>query len=183
MSVPRLAAALAVAALLALAGCASNLQGVPDPIHPPKSLYATFAVHVDANVTVGVPLPHLDRCLAPEAWAAGTATARDAKWHLQAVDRGTVLWVEAAGPGSVQLRIGLEDHPPCQTFRYDPWSVEPDPADGTLEVQGAAGAAGLKVEVLEWVGACGDASSYAGAVGGMGWQVLRAQGDPRTLCA
>ncbi len=141
-----------------------------------------LAVHLlvttDGAGRIGVPFPHLDRCLSAEDW--GGAWDRQAPTTLVTSDRGDVVQLVAAASSSSERVLNLTK-PTCQTFRYDPWSIEPDPKDGTLEVQ-ADRAIGITVTVrTSDGGGCWTATLYSGATAA-GWTTLTSKDGPRTSC-
>ncbi|MEA3191105.1 MAG: hypothetical protein QOD77_1687 [Thermoplasmata archaeon] len=193
----RLLAMLAVAALL-LAGCSgdgpssSTAPGTGRGTATGTSTATSsdddgaegiFLVTVDGPLDVGVPLPHLDRCMAPQDWAAGAATAVNATWRLLTVNRGTLLQVTATGPAIVHLKADLSGKPKCQTLRYDPWSIDPDPADGTVEVQAGQGSAHMAVVVHVVDGRCTTVTAYNGTVATPGWHTLASGTGTASHCA
>ncbi|HUR61823.1 MAG TPA: hypothetical protein VM286_05600 [Candidatus Thermoplasmatota archaeon] len=178
----RAACVLLVASLLA-SGCLYSAPGRNDPQPCPPDTYRlgpgacgqyhTYALEVfgfgEGDYSVGVPLPHGSWCLQPEQWVL-RGDADNAVAELRQADRGTVMWITAHGSSHIGWRINVTDVPACQPIRHDPWSIEPDPADGRVEVQ-AEGAARITVAVSEPDGACAPVTHYAGNVTA-GWTPL-----------
>lgn len=142
------AASLAALLVVALAGCSEGDDGPgPDAPKPSSSpppegdngvLYVEF--QSDGPATLEVPFPSLDSCLTPQAWMAGHISATNATAHLRnATDGRTGHVVAISGQGHVTWSAQVELGSRCQPFRYDPWSVDPDPADGVLDVRLASG--------------------------------------------
>jgi hypothetical protein len=169
-------AALALASLLLLAGCFGGSNGgtsgdtsstdpTPEPEDDNGVLYVTF--EADAPSTLEVPFPTLDSCRSPQDWMAGDVTAANATAELRdAGDGRTGKIVAITGQGRVSWSSQIELGPPCQTFRYDPWSIDPDADDGAVEVRLASGsiphASVLVRSVRE---TCGNATLYDGVPG------------------
>lgn len=191
----RAALALPLLVAIALAGCsgdthrppASTSQAPSGTVEPePDSAVLQVAFHANATVTLEIPFPHLDSCLQPEHWMNGTARTEGAVPELRdasAGRTGRVLSLAAPGAGDVQWmsELALADHAPCQPIRYDPWSTEPDPQDGTVDVHadGAEGVvSGLTVLVRAVRGGCGNATLYEGAPTAGGWGALSGRTIP-----
>jgi hypothetical protein len=66
--------------------------------------------------------------------------------------------------------VNVTDRASCQTFRYDPWSTDPDPTNETVDVQ-AEGTARITIAVSEPQGACTPVTQYVGNVTA-GWTAL-----------
>lgn len=147
-----------------------------------RRLHLEVVVADRAPRQVGVPFPHGAWCLQPDQWSQqapahnATAGLRDAG----AGRSGTVLWVASSGQGSVQWSVDVTNRSTCATFRYDPWSIDPDPADGTLDVQ-ADGASPVIVYVGDEHGPCTTYTQYNGTTAA-GWSTL-AEGWNGTACA
>jgi hypothetical protein len=108
-------------------------------------------------------------------------TSAETTMRNATLDRGELLAVHATRQTHAELVLNLTGHPICQTFRYDPWSTEPDPKDGTLDVH-ADHAVGLTVTVRTSDGnGCWTTTTYRGTTAN-GWATLQADDDPRTLC-
>jgi hypothetical protein len=70
---------------------------------------------------------------------------------------------------SVQIELG----PECQTFRYDPWSIDPDADNGTVEVRVTEGEVSLVTVLVRRVrDGTGEAVLYEGTPSGDGWTAL-----------
>jgi hypothetical protein len=121
-----------------------------------------------AESEVGVPLPTAGGCLRPSQWTLHAEQAHNATAEVRTADRGEVLWVRSAGYGSFRasLRPGAE---PCAPGE-DRWSVEPDPAEGVLEVLAAAPAR-IHVYVHDWDGYCSDTVTFVGEAAA-GWSPI-----------
>jgi hypothetical protein len=192
----RAALALPLLLAVALAGCsvdthrppASTSQGpIPSAEPEPDGAVLQVAFRANATVTVEVPFPHMDSCLQPEHWMNGTTRADGAVPELREASgerSGRVLALAAPGAGDVQWQaeVPLAEHPPCQTLRYDPWSTEPDPQDGTVDVRADGDASGITV-LVRWVrGGCGNATLYEGAATADGWSALPGRTIPAGGC-
>jgi hypothetical protein len=174
---------VAFAALVVAAGCMDTHRPPADtsssaaPVPEPDS--AVFEVDVDAQgaTTLQVPLPHLDMCLQPAEWMAGRVSARNATAALQHVDRGQVVAVTGAGTASWSVQLNTTGRPTCQTFRYDPWSTDPDPNGTAVDVRGQGAIAHASV-LVRWVrSGCGQATLYDGTPAAGNWTAL----DGRTI--
>lgn len=127
----------------------------------------------------GVPFPHGSWCLQPSDWSSRGA-GRNATAEVRSVDRGQVLWVASTGQGSVEWWVDVTNRSTCETFRYDPWSIEPNPADGTVDVQ-ADSAARLQVYLDDEHGPCTLVTQYNGTTMS-GWATLH-ESFNGTACA
>lgn len=218
-----LRAAALVAGLL-LAGCLG--AGEPDPPIPgdPSTVSAStttgpgepgaccitsewvrFRIDIASPgpFAIAVPFPHLDWCLGPDAWLVGTRTldgVGNAEWRE--IDRGDVLWVDGdGGPAAFhELTLNVTMRGRCQTLRYDPWSIEPDLANGTAEAFGASQRgriltgygnatttedtpttpATVQVTVEHQTATCVRTSRFEGTVGNDAWAVL--SGTNKGVC-
>jgi hypothetical protein len=138
-----------------------------------------LVVDVSGAGGVGVPFPHGAWCLQPSEWnltISGGASA-----ELRQVDRGTVLWVDNVGQGAVQASIDVKGRATCQTLRYDPWSIEPDPAEDTVDVTSDVIGLDVEVQVQDVDGSCFNATVYRGDTRD-GWATLQGQ-TTGTACA
>lgn len=175
-------------------GCTN---GANDPVGcscPPDTYpggYGCLAVHQirlfingegNGSYAVGVPFPHGSWCLQPEDWKLDSSTI-NATLEVREVDRGTVLWLTGHDQSYGSAHIVVEGRATCQTlgFRYDPWSIEPDPADETVEVQVEGSASRIEVTVADAEGACSNATAYAAPVAA-GWSVLAQTFTGRLSC-
>ncbi len=99
--------------------------------------FARLRIESSGRGVVAAPFPHLDRCLNTEDWRSAVATTSNATVEIRTVDfearTGDLVWGAFDNAGFVELRLDLTK-PACQTFRYDPWSIEPDPSEGNLTV-------------------------------------------------
>jgi hypothetical protein len=123
----------------------------------------------EGSYSVGVPFPHGDWCLQPDQWVLQDG-AENAVGELRHVERGDVAWITAQGSSHIAWRVNVTGRATCQTFRYDPWSTDPDPSNETVEVK-AEGSARITVAVSEPNGACTPVTQYAGNVTA-GWTML-----------
>jgi hypothetical protein len=193
---PPTAAPLLLALAVALAGCSMDTGrpdgptgtgdgGQPTVTAEPEPDGAVFQVAFRAGgeAALEVPFPHLDACLQPEHWMNGTAGVQGAVPELRDAGEGRtgrVLVLRAQGAGEVQWQsqVPLADHPRCETLRYDPWSVDPDPEGESVEVRASGDVAELTV-LARWVrGGCGNATLYEGAPSGGGWSALAGRTIP-----
>ena len=185
---------LAAGVLIAvvLAGCSSE-SGRPDgdgvggdggngggstvePTAEPESDSGVLDVTIqsDGAATIEVPFPTLDSCRTPEHWMAGGASADGVVPELREATgerAGQVLALstrDERAEWSVQIELG----PACQTLRYDPWSIDPDAENGTVEVRLTAGEVSLVTVLVRRVrDGSGEAVLYEG-VPGEGWTAL-----------
>lgn len=136
--------------------------------------------HATGAATLQVPFPHLDSCLQPGDWMSGNQTAHNATAALRTVDRGQVVEVTGLGDASWSVQISTAGRPTCETFRYDPWSIDPDVNGTQVEVQATRGAIPHATVLVRWIrSACGQATLYEGAPGPGAWTAL----DGRTIPA
>jgi hypothetical protein len=141
------------------------------------------AFHANASAALEVPFPHLDSCLQPEHWMNGTLKAEGAVPEMRDAtpDRtGRVLALSAPGAGDVQWQsqLSLGGHPQCQTFRYDPWSTEPDPQGEAVDVRASGDVSRLSI-LVRWVrGGCGNATLYEGVAAPGAWSTLAGRTIP-----
>lgn len=128
------------------------------------------------ETTLEVPFPTLDSCRAPQHWMEGEPSVDGARHDLRNVtgDRdGTVLVLTSVGSGQVSWMVQIPLGPACQTFRYDPWSVDPDPDGETVDVRVPEGAASsVSVLVRRVRDGSGEATLYEGNVTAGGWTPL-----------
>lgn len=151
-----------------------------DPDGDSAVLYVAFCSRGPA--TLEVPFPHLDSCLAPEDWMAGDVAVAGNATVREAGDgrSGRVLALSGEGQASWTSQVALG--PACATLRHDPWSVDPDPADGTVEVRAAAGDVTAPSVLVRWVrGGCGNATLHEGEAGS-GWSALTGRTAPIGPC-
>jgi len=180
-----------VLALVALAGCGQTYRPAATPSDtssqatvPPEADNAVLEVDVSAagTTTVEVPLPHLDTCLQPAEWLAGHGTARNATAALRSIDRGQVVAVTTTAGGSWSVQINTTGRPTCETFRYDPWSIDPDVNETQVEVRATQGEVAHASVLVRWVrGGCGQATMYDGTPAA-GWTTLDGRTIPAGSC-
>ncbi len=144
-------------------GCAGSMPG-----HCAMGHALQLFISVRAGGEVGVPLPHGSWCLPPQDWAV--TQSFNATATLRTVDRGQVFWVVAERNGSLTVAINLEGRSACQTFRYDPWSVDPDPQGDAMPIN-ATVATQVSIQVQEVSGYCYSSDPYTGTAG-PGWTEL-----------
>lgn len=132
------------------------------------------SITVQGAAVVEAPFPHLDRCLSPDDWRPGL----DPNLTLVQGERGWVLHLANA---SGQASIDYTAKPKCETFRFDPWSIDPDPTNATLDVWASA-AAHVDVQTMYALadGWCWTTQHDVGDVG-PGWTALA--GTTQTVCA
>lgn len=165
------------------AGERSTTRGPSAPMSPEDDngvFYVAFCS--EGPATLEVPFPHLDACMAPQDWmagdlsVAGNATVRDAGDGRA----GQVLALSGEGQVSFTSQVALKE--PCATLRHDPWSVDPDPADGTVEVRAAAGEVDSPSVLVRWMReGCGNATLHEGEAGA-GWSALAGRSVPVAAC-
>lgn len=145
-----------------------------------------IVIESDGAAVVEVPFPTLDSCRSPDDWMAGGANVEGAVPELRDAtgDRtGKVLALstrDARAEWSVQIPLGDA----CQTLRYDPWSIDPDAENGTVEVHVTEGQVSLVTVLVRRVrDNSGEAVMYEGTPSGNGWTALAEKttvpiGDP-----
>jgi hypothetical protein len=185
--------ALALLAVLPflLAGCASDDAGAPTPTSStppppePEGDNAVFLVMFDSEgpATVEVPFPTMDSCRAPPHWMEGNVTSQGATVALgNASDGRSGLVLQVSGSGNVSWSSQVEAGPQCMTFRYDPWSVDPDPEGESVDVRATQGSpADVSVLVRLVRQGCANATLYEGPVAAS-WSALTGRTLP-TSCA
>lgn len=177
----RLALWLAVL-FLAASGCFSEPAARNDPpvaVPCPPSCAGNHTLSLVVELvamgthSVGTPFPHGAWCLQPQEWsvAATSPRTRAATAELRSTENATLLWVTSGGNGRFHASIDLANRSECQTFRYDPWSIEPDPADGMLDIL-ADGAYEVYVGVEHRRGSCTDFETFHGQAQ-QGWNAIR----------
>jgi hypothetical protein len=143
-------------------------------------LQVTFESSAPAEVQV--PFPHLDMCLQPTDWMSAPATASNSTARvLDASDgrTGQVLAVRGTGRVSWAVQLNTTGHSTCQTFRADPWSIDPDPQDTTVDVRVAEGTVSAASLLVRWVrDGCGDATLYDGTPPSGSWSRLEGRTVP-----
>ncbi|HJQ94023.1 MAG TPA: hypothetical protein VJ874_07060 [Candidatus Thermoplasmatota archaeon] len=147
----------------------------PPPEPESDSGVLDITIESDGTATLEVPFPTLDSCRSPEDWMAGGASVEGAVPELRDAtgDRsGRVLALSTRSERaewSVQIPLG----PPCATFRHDPWSIDPDAENGTVEVQVTEGSVSMVTVLVRRVrDGSGEAVFYEGAPSGSGWTAL-----------
>lgn len=133
-----------------------------------------FDIHLAGTDTyeVGVPFPHGAWCLTGDDWLEGMQETKSLEeYSVRDVERGKVLWLQGRGEDSrFVARVDVTNRTECQTLRYDPWSVDPDAAEGTMEATSEA-LVNFTVYVRTARGGCVDLRQYMAEVSG-GWQTL-----------
>ena len=134
-----------------------------------------ITIESDGAAVLEVPFPTLDSCRSPEHWMEGGASVDGAVPELRDAggDRtGRVLALSTRSERaewSVQIPLGDA----CQTLRYDPWSIDPDADNGTVEVRVAEGSVSLVTVLVRRVrDGSGEAVMYEGTPSGDGWTAL-----------
>lgn len=144
----------------------------PEPEHDNGVLDVALAS--DGNAVVEVPFPTLDSCRSPQDWMAGNASVEGAVPELRDVTgerSGKVLALTTMGTRSewsAQIPLG----PACNTLRYDPWSIDPDADNGTVEVR-VEGQVTFLTVLVRWVrDGAGEYVLYEGQPSAGGWTAL-----------
>jgi hypothetical protein len=134
-----------------------------------------ITIESDGAAVVEVPFPTLDSCRSPQAWMEGGASVEGAVPELRdpTGDRtGKVLALTTMAERaewSVQIELG----PVCNTLRYDPWSIDPDADNGTVEVHVTQGEVSLVTVLVRRVrDGSGEAVMYEGTPAGDDWTFL-----------
>lgn len=123
------------------------------------------------STEVGVPFPHGAWCLTGDDWLEGMQETRSLEeFSVRGVDRGQVLWLQGRDDSRFVSRVDVTNRTPCETLRYDPWSIDPDPAEATVEVT-SQDAVSFTIYVRTARGGCVDLRQYAGDADG-GWTTL-----------
>ncbi|MFA5944258.1 MAG: hypothetical protein WC876_07325 [Candidatus Thermoplasmatota archaeon] len=166
-----------------LAGCTfdthrpTTVTPTPEPTPEPEGDSGVMDVTIesDGSAVVEIPFSHLDSCRSAEDWMAGQASVEGAVPDLRnatgnRTGRVLVLATRAErAEWSVQIPLG----PACQTFRYDPWSIDPDRDDGTVEVRVTQGDVSLvTVLVRRFRDGAGEATLYEGQPTDNAWTAL-----------
>jgi hypothetical protein len=185
--------AVVILAAVAFAGCSYDThrpdgedgQGGDDgPTAEPEGDSGVLQVLFEATgpTTLEVPFPTLDSCRSPEDWLAGEPTVQGARQELRNAsgDRtGRVLALTAVGSGSVSWMVQIPLGPACQTLRYDPWSIDPDPEADTVEVRATEGQAStVSVLVRRVRDGIGEATNYEGNATTGTWTALQGRTVP-----
>lgn len=162
------------------AQCTSGVDGCPCPedtrqgadgCDPVDSILFDIQVTGEGTYEVGVPYPHGAWCLTSDDWLEGMQETKNLEEHsARDVERGKVLWLQGRDDARFVSRIDLSNRTECQTLRYDPWSIDPDPAEGSLEAT-SEDAVTFTIYLRTARGACVDLRQYGGAASG-GWSTL-----------
>jgi hypothetical protein len=175
---------LALLGSLSFAGCYDTHRpdddGLDDdgPTPEPEGDTGVLQVLFDSagQTTLEVPFPTLDSCRTPEDWLAGEPTVQGARQELRNATgerTGRVLALTAMAPGTVSWMVQIPLGPACQTLRFDPWSVEPDPEAETVEVRATDGdATHVSVLVRRVRDGSGEATNHQGNATAGGWTAL-----------
>jgi hypothetical protein len=178
---------------LALAGCSIDTHrpdpttsSGPEPATPSEpegdSGVLDIVFESGATATVQVPFPTLDSCRSPEDWMGGEPTLQNTRPELLQVDgdrSGRVLSLASQEPGRAEFSVQIELGPACQTFRYDPWTIDPDRDDGSVEVRVTQGeVSSLTVLVRRVRDGAGEAALYEGNPTGTDWTALEGRSVP-----
>ena len=154
---------------------AAGAECVPVP-------FAHMLVTADAPLVVGVPFMHGELCLDAATWMAGRIELRNATLRSGEVRHGgvggTLLLVNFTAPGEVSLWLNTSARPRCDTFRYDPWSIDPEPEEGTVTVDLKSGTGKLLVRTATAAKGerCAEVVDHAGVLSSPGWQAVH-EGD------
>jgi hypothetical protein len=153
-------------------GGGSTVEPTPGPESDSGVLDVT--IQSDGAATLEVPFPSLDSCRTPEHWMAGGASVDGAVPELREATGGRTGQVLALGTRSerAEWSVQIELGPACQPLRYDPWSIDPDAENGTVEVRVTAGEVSMVTVLVRRVrDGSGEAVLYEGAPG-EGWTAL-----------
>jgi hypothetical protein len=148
------------------------------PTPEPESDTGVLQVLFQATgpTTLEVPFPTLDSCRGPQDWMAGQPSVDGARHDLGNItgDRtGSVLVLTAVASGPVSWMVQIPLGPACQTLRYDPWSIDPDPEGETVDVRVTEGeASSVSVLVRRVRDGSGEATMYEGNVTAGTWTPL-----------
>lgn len=134
-----------------------------------------ITIESDGAAVVEVPFPTLDSCRSPEDWMRGGASVDGAVPELREPtgDRSGKVLALSTMAGRAEWSVQIELGPACQTFRYDPWSIDPDTDNGTVEVHVTHGQVSLVTVLVRRVrDGQGEAVMYEGTPSGDGWSAL-----------
>lgn len=190
--------ALAIAVLLLLAGCAapsststhhdetSHGHGrcTSDTGCEPREDAFTLRldVHVVGPFVLDVPTSTGSWCLQTQAWKDALQSETNARVDVMDADMGRtgqVLRITGSDNSLVVAKIPTATLARCETFRYDPWSIDPDVTDG-IEMK-AEGNPHVVLVLSDGHGDCWTSTEYQGSVG-PDWTRLAAK-DSGTVCA
>ena len=179
-------------ATLALAGCAGDDAPAPTttttttslPPPEPEADNAVFLVMFDSEgpATVEVPFPTIDSCRAPPHWMEGNVSAQGATVALgNASDGRNGFVLQVSGSGRVSWSSQITPGDRCLPFRYDPWTIDPDPEGETVDVRATQGTpTNVSVLVRLVRDTCGNATLYEGPLSSS-WSPLTGRSLP-TSC-
>jgi hypothetical protein len=129
--------------------CTAGVDGCPCPedarageggCESLDSILFDIQMSGSGSYEVGVPFPHGAWCLTGDDWLEGMQETKALEeFTVRDVDRGKVLWLKGRDTSKYTARIELNNRTECNTLRADPWSVDPDPAEDTLDVQSQQG--------------------------------------------
>lgn len=169
---------------LAFAGCTvethrpdGTATPTPEPTSGPEGDSGVLDVTVESDgaATLEVPFPNLDSCRSPEDWMGAEPSVTGAVPDLRDATgnrSGRVLVLQTRAERaewSVQIPLG----PACQTFRHDPWSIDPDLDDGRVEVHVTAGDVSLVTVLVRRVrDGAGEATLFEGEPAVGAWTAL-----------
>lgn len=136
-------------------------------------------VEGDAGITIAVPLPHGSQCLSPDDWEGAQVATHNADVTWRHVDddgsgnQGHTMWVVLDEGGDAQAVLNTTAKPTCNTFRYDPWSLDPDPPGDNLTVLLASGSGRVAVHYTEHSGdGCATGTRATTTFTQTGWTTL-----------
>lgn len=115
--------------------CPLDMRQVGDRCEAYDSILLDIQMTGTGAYAVGVPYPHGLWCLTGDDWLEGMQETQKLDSHsVRDVDRGKVLWLEGHDASKFTASIDVSNRSECQTLREDPWSIDPDPAEDTVEV-------------------------------------------------
>ena len=163
-----------------VADCTPGVDGCPCPpdtrqgtagCEDVDSLLFDIQASGQGAFEVGVPFPHGAWCLTGDDWLEGMQETKSLEeYTVRDVERGKVLWLKGHDDSRFVSRVDLSNRTECQTLRYDPWSIDPDPADDKIEVSSEQ-AVTFTIYMRTARSACVDLRQYAGEASG-GWTTL-----------
>jgi hypothetical protein len=115
--------------------CPLDMRQVGDRCEYVDSILLDVQMTGTGFYAVGVPYPHGLWCLTGDDWLDGMQETQKLDSHsVRDVDRGKILWLEGRDTSRFTATVEVGNRTECQTLRYDPWSIDPDPAEDTIEV-------------------------------------------------
>lgn len=164
--------------------CPAGDEGIRQGCREPDSVVFDVRFESDSPAKLSVPFPHLDSCVTPQEWMAGNVTQEADGAELEQVDRGFVVSITGDGSVSWASQLDTADRPTCQTLRYDPWSIDPDPGNNeTVEVLVSDSQVTYVMVLVRWIrDGCGMATLYEGVPEGSDWVELNGRSIPAGGC-